>query len=139
MFVLDTNVLSAMMRPEPVPQVADWVAGQQINLLYTAAVCQAEILSGLAIMSEGRRRHVLEDAARAMFQEDFEGRVLPFDMAAAGAYADIFAARRRAGRPAATLDLMVAAVARVHRAAVVTRDVLGFADCGVAVINPWAV
>lgn len=138
MYILDTNVLSAMMRSEPVPQVADWVAGQQINLLYTVAVCQAEILSGLAIMPDGRRRHTLETAARAMFLEDFEGRVLRFDMAAAVAYGEIFAARRRVGRPVATLDLMVAAVARAHRATVVTRDIPGFADCGVTVINPWA-
>ena len=108
MFVLDTNILSAMMSTQAVPQVAAWIAGQPADLLFTTSVSQAEILSGLAIMAEGRRRLDLEAAARAMFLEDFEGRVLPFDMDAAIAYADIFAARRRAGRPTATVDLMIA-------------------------------
>ncbi|MGH7154013.1 MAG: type II toxin-antitoxin system VapC family toxin [Acetobacteraceae bacterium] len=137
MFVLDTNVLSAMMSAEPVRQVAAWVSGQPVRLLFTAAVCQAEILSGLAIMPEGRRRLDLEAAARAMFLEDFEGRVLPFDMEAAVAYADIFAARRRAGRPASTLDLMIASVARTNGASVVTRNISDFEGCGVTVVNPW--
>jgi predicted nucleic acid-binding protein len=67
MFVLDTNVLSAMMSAAPVPQVAAWVSGQPAELLFTATICQAEILSGLSIMPEGRRRSDLEAAARAMF------------------------------------------------------------------------
>jgi predicted nucleic acid-binding protein len=137
MFILDTNILSAMMSTEPAPEVAAWVSGQPAELLFTVAVCQAEILSGLAIMSEGRRRLDLEAAAQAMFQDDFEGRVLPFDMAAAVAYADIFAARRRAGRPVATVDLMIASVARSQGACVVTRNVADFDECGVAIVNPW--
>jgi len=72
-----------------------------------------------------------------MFLEDFEGRVLPFDTAAAAAYAEIFAARRRAGRSLATLDLMIAAIARCHGAGVVTRNVADFDGCGVSVVNPW--
>jgi toxin FitB len=139
MFVLDTNILSAMMSAAPAPEVAAWVSGQPTDLLFTATICQAEILSGLAIMPEGRRRLDLEVAARAMFAEDFEGRVLPFDMEAATAYADIFAARRRAGRPAATVDLMIAAVARSQGASVVTRNVADFEECGVVIVNPWTV
>jgi len=137
MFLLDTNILSAMMSPRPVPEVAAWVAGQQAERLFTTTVSQAEILSGLAIMRESRRRRDLEAAARAMFMEDFEGRVLPFDAEAAAAYADIFAARRRAGRPAATLDLIIASVARSQGASVVTREVGGFEGCGLTIINPW--
>jgi predicted nucleic acid-binding protein len=137
MFVLDTNILSALMSTQPVPEVAAWVAGQPVELLFTTCVSQAEILSGLAIMRESRRRRDLEAAARAMFMEDFEGRVLPFDMEAAAAYADIFAARRREGRPTATLDLMIASVARCQGASVVTRDVGGFEGCGLTIINPW--
>jgi toxin FitB len=137
MFVLDTNILSAIMGSRPVPEVAAWIAGQPEDLLFTATVCQAEVLSGLAVMPVGRRRLALEATARAIFAEDFDGRVLPFDAAAAAAYADIFAARRRAGRPAAPLDLMIAAVARAKGAAVVTRDTSGFEDCGVPLINPW--
>jgi toxin FitB len=137
MFVLDTNILSAMMSTRVVPEVAEWIAGQPVGLLFTTSISQAEILSGIAIMPESRRRSGLEAAAGAMFLEDFEGRVLPFDMNAAVAYADIFAARRRAGRPTATVDLLIASVARSHHASVVTRDVSGFEGCGLRVINPW--
>ena len=137
MFVLDTNILSAMMSTRVVPEVAEWIAGQPVGLLFTTSISQAEILSGIAIMPESRRRSDLEAAAGAMFLEDFEGRVLPFDMNAAVAYADIFAARRRAGRPTATVDLLIASVARSHHASVVTRDVNGFEGCGLRVINPW--
>ena len=137
MFVLDTNILSAIMGSRPAPEVAAWIAGQPEDLLFTTTVCQAEVLSGLAVMPVGRRRLALEAAARAIFAEDFDGRVLPFDAAAAAAYADIFAGRRRDGRPTVPLDLMIAAVARAKGAAVVTRDTSGFEDCGVPLINPW--
>jgi predicted nucleic acid-binding protein len=139
MFLLDTNILSAMMSAEPAPQVAAWISGQPATLLFTTAISQAEILSGLSVMPAGRRRLGLEAAARAMFLEDFEGRVLPFDMVAAVIYAEIFETRRRAGRPTATIDLMIASVARSQDAAVVTRNVSDFDGCGVAVINPWDV
>ena len=137
MFLLDTNILSAIMGAQPVPEVAAWIAAQQEDLLFTAAICEAEILSGLAIMPEGRRRRDLEAAARAMFADDFTGRVLPFDTGAAGAYADIFATRRRSGLATPTLDIMIAAIARANRASVVTRDTGGFDGCGLALINPW--
>jgi predicted nucleic acid-binding protein len=135
MFVLDTNILSAMMSVPPVPKVLAWLDGQPEELLFTTSISHAEIFAGLAIMAEGRRRD-LETAARAMFNDDFAERVLPFDMEAAAAYADIFAVRRRTGRPAATLDLMIASIARSHGASVVTRDVSGFGGCGLTVINP---
>jgi toxin FitB len=138
-FILDTNILSAMMRLQLEPRMAAWIAAQPVELLFTTSLSQAEILSGLAIMPSGRRRLDLEAAARIMFLEDFDGRVLPFDMKAAAAYAGIFASRRRAGRPAATVDLMIASVARSHGASVVTRDTGGFEDCGLTLINPWEV
>ena len=138
MFVLDTNIiLSAMMAPNPAPEVAAFVSGQPVDLLFTASICQAEVLSGIAIMPERRRRLDLEAAARAMFLEDFVRRVLPFDMEAAIAYADVFAARRRAGRPVAIVDLMIAAVAYRRNAGVVTRNTADFETCGVAIVNPW--
>ena len=138
MFVLDTNVLSAMMRPQLEPDITAWMAGQPEELIFTTSISYAEIFTGLTIMAEGRRRRDLEMAATAMFLDDFEGRVLPFDMEAATAYSDIFAARRRAGKPTSTLDLMIASVARSHGASVVTRDVSGFEGCGLTLINPWA-
>ena len=138
MLLLDTNILSAMMRPQPSPALATWIAAQPIETLFTAAICQAEILAGLAIMPAGRRRHALAAAAQAMFAEDFAGRVLAFDAAAAPHYAALFAARRQSGRPSAAPDLMIAAIARANDASVVTRDSGGFAGCGLTVIDPWS-
>lgn len=137
MFVLDTNVLSALMRPEPIPAVADWIASRPLDLLFTSSVCQSEILAGLAVMPDGRRRRDLEAAAWAMFADDFSGRILPFDSECAVLYAELFATRRRMGRPATTVDLMVASIARTHGASVVTRDAGGFEGCGLTVIDPW--
>lgn len=137
-FLLDTNVLSEMMRHAPSPEVAAWVSRQPSELLFTASVCQAEILAGIAVLPEGRRKRDLALAARAMFAQDFAGRVLPFDIPAALTYADVFADRRRAGRPLATIDLMVAAIARARDSAVVTRNVRDFDDCGVTIVNPWS-
>lgn len=137
MVLLDTNVLSALMQPSPPPAVTAWIATQPLETLFTAAPCQAEILAGIAILPSGRRRSALAAAAVAVFAEDFDDRVLPFDSLAAEAYADLFARRRQAGRPPATIDLMIAATAHVHGAAVATRNVEDFTDCGVAVIDPW--
>jgi predicted nucleic acid-binding protein len=139
MFVLDTNVLSAVMGSQPVPEVAAWVAAQPEEWLFTTAVCQAEILAGVEIMPEGHRRRGLEAAAKAIFASAFDGRVLSFDMAAAVAYAEIFAARKRAGRPTSTTDLMIASIARAHNASIVTRNVADFEECDVPIVNPWAV
>jgi toxin FitB len=96
MFLLDTNVLSAVMGTRPAPEVASWMAQHKPDLLFTAAVCQAEILSGIAVLPKGRRRDGLEMAALAMFREDFAGRILPFESDAAEIYAELFAARRSA-------------------------------------------
>ncbi len=136
MFVLDTNILSAMMHLDRMPEVAAWMAGQDEDRLYTTAISHAEIFSGLAIMTDGRRRRALEKTAREMFDE-FDGRILPFDMDAASAYADLFLIRRKAGRPSAPLDLMIASVARASRATMVTRNTADFEGCGLTLINPW--
>jgi predicted nucleic acid-binding protein len=137
MLMLDTNMLSEIMRSEPEQKVVDWIVRQPSDELFTAAVCQAEILSGLAVMPSGRRRAELEEAARSMFADDFDGRVLPFDAEAASAYAEVFAARRKAGRPSGTIDLMLAGIARARGASVVTRNVADFEGVGVPIVNPW--
>ena len=136
MFVLDTTILSAIMSAQPSPTVAAWIAGQPENTLFTTTICQAEILAGLAVMPKGRRRVALETAAQAIFADDFNGRVLAFDAAAAAAYADIFAARQRAGRPTAPLDLMIAAIARANGAGVVTRGIRGFETAAFRLSTP---
>jgi predicted nucleic acid-binding protein len=113
------------------------MAAQPATQLFTAAICEAEVLFGLALLPAGRRRSALEEAARRMFAEDFAGRVLPFDRAAAEAFAAIGAARRRLGRPIAALDAQIAAIARAHGAVLATRNVADFAECGIDVVDPW--
>ncbi len=136
MFILDTNVLSEMMRVTRVPEVAAWMDAQDEALLFTTSISQAELFSGLAVMADGRRRRDLVKIALEMFAE-FDGRVLSFDTDAASAYADLYAGRRAMGRPSAPLDLMIASIARSQGAVMVTRDVGGFEGCGVPLINPW--
>jgi len=137
MFVLDTNVLTTLMSHHPPPEVVGWLDRQPDELLFTTSISQAEILAGLAVMPEGRRRRGLEEAAMAIFLEDFDGRVLPFDGESTAAYARMFAARRRIGRPAATFDLMIGAIAKSYGASVVTRDTGGFEGYNLSLINPW--
>jgi len=135
--VLDTNVLSELMRPAPSERVVRWVAAQPATSLYTTSVTQAEILHGIMLLPSGRRRIALEAAAEAMFSEDFGGRVLPFGSEAAHPYARIAAERRRAGRPISHFDAQIAAIARSAGAEIATRNVADYDACGVQVINPW--
>ena len=137
MFILDTNVLSALLAVHLPRAVAAWMAGTPERFLYTAALCQAELLAGIAILPEGRRRRDLADAAFAILVENFAGKIVPFDGSAAAAYPEIFAARRRTGRHTQPTDLMIAAIAQVHDARIVTRNIRDFDGCGVTVINPW--
>jgi predicted nucleic acid-binding protein len=133
--ILDTNVISELMRSRPNPTVVAWSAVQPRSLLCTTSINKAEIFYGVAALPEGRRRRGLAAAAEAMFSEDFAGRVLPFDEVAAAHYADIVAARRRSGTPIEALDAQIAAIVVAAGADIATRDVAGFAGCGVAVIN----
>jgi toxin FitB len=135
--VLDTNVLSELMRSQPAAAVFAWVAAQPRAELYTTSVSKAEILYGIAALPDGRRRAALAVAAEAMFTDDFAGRVLPFDEEAAGHYAEIVAARRREGRPIEAFDAQIGATARVAGAELATRDVGDFAGCGLTLVNPW--
>jgi predicted nucleic acid-binding protein len=137
--VLDTNVLSELMRAEPDARVLAWVAAQPRALLRTTHINQAEILYGIAALPEGRRRAALAVAAEAIFAEDFAGRILPFGAAATARYADIVLARRRAGNPIDGFDALIAATALAADASVATRDTGGFAGCGLSLINPWTV
>lgn len=137
MIILDTNVVSELMRPTPDGAVARWVADQQATTLYTTSITQAEVLHGILLLPAGKRRAALEAAAEAMFEKDFGGRVLPFGGDAARAYAQIAAHRRRSGRPISNFDAQIAAITRTARAAVATRNVGDYDDCGIKVMNPW--
>ena len=137
MFLLDTNVLSALMYPAPPVAVVEWVSARSYDELFTTSVCQAEVLAGLVIMPHGRRRQRLEQAAETMFASDFVGQILPFDTAATASYASILVTRRRIGRPISTEDLMIAAIALSRGLSIVTRNIYDFDHCGIQVIDPW--
>ena len=137
MIILDTNVVSELMRPNPNSNVVDWVAGQATLDLHLSTVSEAELLYGIEILPPGGRRDRLLAEVEGMLREDFDGRILPFDSAAARAYAVIAAARRAAGRPINHADCQIAAIARCRDASVATRDVDDFEETGVEVINPW--
>ena len=107
LFILDTNVLSELMRPAPAARVVDWVAAQPVAGLFTTSITQAEILHGIMLLAGGRRRDAFEAAAMAMFEEDLAGRVLPFASDAARPYAEIAAARRALGRPISQFDAQI--------------------------------
>ena len=137
MIVLDTNVVSELMKPEPAEEVAAWIAGRPALSLFITSITQAEILHGVELLPAGKRRKGIEQAARAMFDEDFAARVLPFDSAAAPCYARIAVVRRRAGRPISHFDAQIAAIAEAAGATIATRNVDDFDGCGVPLANPW--
>lgn len=137
MILLDTNVVSELMRPSPAQSVVHWVAAEPVSSLYTTSITQAEIMLGVLLLPAGRRRKELEAAAEAMFEEDFAGRILPFGNEAARAYARIAAERRRIGRPISHFDAQIAGIARSSGAALATRNVADFENCSIKIINPW--
>ncbi len=137
MILLDTNVVSELMRDSPEPAVVAWLDDQPLGSLFVTAVTEAEIRVGVAFLPSGERRRNLADAVERAFGVLFAERILPFDSDAARAYAGIAAARRAAGRPISQADCQIAAIARSRSALVATRDIGGFAGCGIEVKNPW--
>lgn len=137
MFLIDTNVISELMRATPAPSVLNWFSTQDPSTLYLSAVTEAELRTGIAILPAGQRREGLKAALDATIAEDFEGRILPFDTDAAKTYADIASMRRAAGRPIADADCQIAAIARAAGATVATRNLRDFEGCGVDLVNPW--
>jgi toxin FitB len=137
MIVLDTNVLSEALRPVPEPSVLDWLKNQPRASLFITTVTRGEILYGIRLLADGKRRRGLWDAATKIFDADFADQVLNFDSEAADMYADIAALRRTAGKPISQFDAMIVAMARSRGASLATRKVKDFEDCGVDVINPW--
>lgn len=140
MILLDTNVLSEFMNPRPSADVVNWLDDQPAGEVCTSAVSRAEIELGLLLMPPGKRQEALSAAARAMFDEDFAGRCLPFDEDAARHYARIVSARTRAGRPISVEDAQIAAIALAHRMKLATRNTTDFELIdSLVVINPWIV
>lgn len=139
MILLDTNVISELVRAEPDPAVLAYVSALAPETVFTAAICEAEIRYGLARMPAGRKRDDLVARITMFFDTGFRDQILPFDRLCAALYGEIRHARSAAGKPIAVEDAMVAATARGHGAhAIATRNLKDFAGCGIPLIDPWA-
>lgn len=137
MIILDTNVVSEMMRPEPDSRVIYWISNQPAQRVFLTSITVAELRFGVVILPPGKRRDRIASAVDNMLREEFSGRVLPFDYEAAYIYAEIGAGRRLIGKPISHPDCQIAAIARFHEAVLVTRNVDHFAQCEIALLNPW--
>jgi len=134
--ILDTNVVSELMRPEPAPVVANWIRDRDRRELRMTVITLAEVRYGIARLPDGRRKQALLAAADEIFSA-FADQVLPVDSAAAEQYAVIASSRERAGKPISGFDALTAAVCRSRGAALATRNVADFAGTGVETIDPW--
>lgn len=138
--LLDTNVLSELMRPQPSSAVLDWFAQQEGTEFYTSAITQAEMLLGVALLPGGKRRDTVADAVEQMFEQEFTGRCLPFDELAAHEYAALVATRNKAGMPISTEDAQIAAIALRNGFALATRNTKDFRKISeLDLLDPWLV
>lgn len=137
MIILDTNVVSEAMRPEPDPGVLDWIQAQLLETLFLSAITVAELRAGIESSPEGRKKKILRENLESRFLPLFTGRVLGFDSSCTQAYAEIYAINKRVGSGVSLADALVAAIAATHVMSVATRDTRPFLSSGVAVINPW--
>ncbi len=136
MIVLDTNVVSELMRAEPALAVLTWLQQNSGDGMYTTTVTVAEIRYGIARLPEGQRRESLHQAANEIFAA-FPRQVLPFDLAAANAYADVVTVRESLGNPIDGFDAQIAAICRSHAATLATRNTKDFTNTGISVVDPW--
>ena len=139
MIILDTNVISELMRPAPAPTVVAWLEAQDPLVLATTCITVAEIQRGIARMPKGKRRQSLQKRFAAFVEEAFPGRLLAFDEPAAYACGEVSAARESKRLHADAVDMMIAAIARHADAALATRNTSDFENCGLKLINPWTV
>ena len=137
LILLDTNVVSELMRASPDPAVEAWVAGYPVGDMFFSVVGESELRYGVAIMPAGRRRETLVAEIDTMLHTAFENRILPFDSRAARSYAVIAAGRRSAGRAVAPADCQIAAIAWARGMVVATRNIRDFEDMGIEIIDPW--
>lgn len=137
MIILDTNVISEMIRPQPEAQVVAWIDNQDQFRLYLTSISLAETLYGIERLPIGRRRHDLSVYFGMLLEERFRSRVLWFDDECARGYAIIASRRERVGRRMGTADAQIAAICRVHGAALATRNIKDFEETGINLIDPW--
>ena len=137
MIILDTNVISELLRRQPNKDVLAWMGRIAVSRLFTTTITEAEIRYGVARLPADRRKDALSSVVDSIFSEDFENRILPFDSSAACTYAQITAKRDQMGRPICQFDAQIAAIAQSCGGDIATRNSADFFDCGIAVINPW--
>lgn len=137
MIILDTNVLSALMRKTPEAPVVAWLDGQPAESVWITSITLFEARLGLALLPNGRRRKALEAAFARLLDEDLENRVLDFDRAAATEAASLAAGRQKAGRPVDMRDTQIAGIALARRATLATRNLRHFQGLKVPVVDPW--
>jgi hypothetical protein len=137
MIILDTNIVSELMRPAPERMVLQWFSSQAVEDLHVTSVTVAEILYGIELISSSRRRDVVRAGADKMFGDVFTDRILTFEDRAALAFSQIASSRRRQGKSMSGTDAQIAAIARVHGATLATRNTYIFEGCGVKLVNPW--
>ncbi|MDB5548596.1 MAG: PilT protein-like [Tardiphaga sp.] len=136
MIILDTNVLSEPFRPKPDAAVRAWFNAQRTDALFTCAPALAELRFGIERLDPGAKRQWLADNVDRLEQQ-FSGRILPFDANTANIYGRIVASREKRGRSISAMDGMIAAVALQHGASLATRDGRGFALLNLTIINPF--
>jgi predicted nucleic acid-binding protein len=137
MIILDTNVLSALMRDQPDPAVITWLDKQPAESIWTTAITVLEVRTGLELLRASRRRTQLESAFDGLLRDDLDGRVLSFDTAAANAAGVAVAAAQRRGKSAEIRDCQIAGIALARRATLATRNGRHFQPLGVTVVDPW--
>ena len=137
MVILDTNTLAELMKPTPEPAVVSWMNRQATSDLFLTAISVGEILYGIRILPQGKRRFQLEQGFETILFEAFAGRILVFDEGAARQYGDVMGRRKELGRPLGIPDGQIASIARAKRYGVATRNVKDFVECGVEIVNPF--
>lgn len=137
MILIDTNVISELWKAEPNPDVLAWIDAQAVETLYLSAITVAELRFGLATMPEGKRRTIYQERLEKEVLPTLAGRVLPFDMEASQAYADLMARAREAGKAIGKADGYIAATASAYGLMLATRDISPFAAAGLKIVNPW--
>ncbi len=137
MIIVDTNVVSEMMKPFPSQSVISWLDHQEATKLFITTITIAEISYGINVLSEGNRRKILENAFAMALNEAFKHRILTFDEIAAHEYGKIMSRRKKLGRPFSVPDGQIAAIACIHGALLATRNIRDFSDCDLNLINPF--
>ena len=138
MLVLDTNVISELMKVEPDPQVIAWLDSQSTGSVWTTSVSVFEISFGLNSLPDGKRKKALQDAFEAMLAEELEHHILDFDHAAANRAGEISARLHGLGRPVEVRDVQIAGIVSVRHAILATRNFKHFHDTGIPLVNPWS-